>query len=173
MTRPAELEALHAAEAALDVGEGADGGLGVYAEGRGGGDGGRGVVEVVGRGQADRRGQELPVHAQLGEAAVGLERVHLDNGDVGLRAGVAALRAAEAAEVGEGVVVVFVLRAAEDAAGRVRHRRGLAEGGVHAEEADPVRRVGREGGGERAVRVQADARLGRGPGPRVCRRACA
>ena len=141
--------------------EGAHGGFGVYAQGRGGGDGGRGVVEVVGRRQADGGGEELPVHAQLGEAAVRLKRVHLDYGDVGLRAGVAALRAAEAAQVGEGVVVVLVLSAAEDAAGRVRDRGGLAQGRVHAEKAHPVRRVRRERGGQRAVRVQADPRLGR------------
>ena len=77
------------------------------------------------------------------------------------RAGVAALRAAEAAQVGEGVVVVLVLSAAEDAAGRVRDRGGLAQGRVHAEKAHPVRRVRRERGGQRAVRVKADPRLGR------------
>ena len=44
----------------------------VAAGGPDGGDGGRGVVEVVGRGQADRRGQELPVHAQLCELGIGI-----------------------------------------------------------------------------------------------------
>ena len=63
--RAVELEALHPAEAALYVRERAHRGLGLYSERRGCGDGRRGVIEVVGGGQADRGGEELPSTSAL------------------------------------------------------------------------------------------------------------
>ena len=59
--------------------------------------------------------------------------------------------------MGEGVVVILVLRAADDAprrVGDVGSRTGQRR--VHAEKAHPVRRAGRERGGQRAVGVEAD-----------------
>ena len=132
--------------------------LGRGAHGPGRGEGRGGVIEVVHRREADRGGIYLAVHAEFGRGAVRVQRVHAHDGHVGLRAGVAALGAAEAAQMGVGVEVVLILRAADDAPRRVGEPAAVAQGRIHAVEAHPVGRVRREGGHERVVRVEADRR---------------
>ena len=154
--RLAELEALHASEAALYVREALHGALGRDAEGQAGGDSRGGVIEVVHGGEADGGGINLAVYAHLDGAALGGEGVDAHDGHVRLRAGVAALGAAEAAQMRVGVEAVLVLRAADYAPGRVGDVAARAERGVDAEEAHAVGRVRGQRGDEGVVRVQAD-----------------
>ena len=153
-----ELELLGTAEAAFELRKRADGGLLVDADNvRDSGFCG-GVVDVVAARQVDVYLVLVTEDVQYDVGRVRAGGEHLGDSDLRRLAMVAALRAAEAAEMAVGDVVVLIFGLAVDAVRRVGQlvRGLLVDRDIHAEPDDLVRHAVRKGSGERAVRVQAE-----------------
>ena len=74
------------------------------------------------------------------------------------RSGIAALRAPEAAEMPVGVIIIFILRFAVNAVGRIGEflRVTVIQRHIDAEKHDRIRNVLRNGSNQRTVRIQAE-----------------
>ena len=90
-------------------------------------------------------------------ARIHTERLHSCNGDLRLLTVIAALRAAERAEMAVRAVVIDILCLAVDAVRRVGDLRQVvaAERHVHAEAHDRIRHLCRDGGNKRTVGIDA------------------
>ena len=133
----AEGEVLHAPEAALEVGQGGDGGLDGDAHLGRGRDGAHGVINIIQRREVDLRKAALAAHIEDDAAARGAQHGDIRHGIVGIAAVIAALGTAEAAQMPVADVVVLILRLAADAVARVRELRLFPFGGGGAEDPDP------------------------------------
>ena len=160
-----ELEVLHAPEAAFEVLNGGDGGVGAKTHLGHGGHGACGVVDVIEGGEIDFGQIPLPAGAEHDAAALGGLGRDPGHGVFRRLPTVAAVGAAEAAQVAVGDIVVFVFGLAADAVAGVGQL-ALLRGGhgalIDAEENDPVRQIARERRGEGAVGVETERRLRHG-----------
>ena len=150
---------LHAPEAAFEARHGGDRGLGRDPHLCHRGDGGDGVIDVVQCREIDLRQIALAIRADDDAAAVGALLRGIRDGVIRLCAPVAAFRAAEAAEVTVGDIVVLVLRLAADAVACVGQF-ALFPGGngalVNPEEARLVVQIIRQRRCQRAVGVETE-----------------
>ena len=116
-----------------------------------------GVVDVVAARQVDVYLVLVTEDVQYDVGRVRAGGEHLGDSDLRRLAVVAALRAAEAAEMAVGDVIVLIFGLAVDAVRRVGQLVSglLVNRDIHAEPDDLVRHVVRQRGSQRAVRIQA------------------
>ena len=151
----------HPSKAAGKLGEGLRRHRRIEAHGLSGRHCGTGVIDVVTAGQIDLCLVFGLADAENDGGLLGVGRDDLRHGDVGLRAAVAALRAAIAAEVAIGDIVVDIFALAADAVRRVGqlfHARGV-DRRVDAEEDHRIFKIVVDRRAERIVRVQAERRV--------------
>ena len=168
----AQSEVLHAPEAAFEFAQCRDRllvGDPHFPHGR---DGADSVIDIIQGGQVDIDHAGLHKHAADDDGApVRALLGHVGDGILGLiRAVIAALRAAEAAQVAVGDVVVFVLGLAADAVACIRKLALLPRGHsalVDAEEEVAVEGILRKGRGQRAVGIEQDLDRLRNAGKRL------
>ena len=116
-----------------------------------------GIVDVICRRQIDVHSVFPPADRHGDVARVHTEVLHRRDGDLRLLTVIAALRAAERAEMAVRAVVIDILCLAVDAVRRVGDLRHVvaAERHVHAEAHDRIRHLCRDGGNKRTVGIDA------------------